>query len=88
MAKFIYLINLDEIKALRITCGKCYSYWSVPIEPIGNDPSPTRCIYCKAEMPQRDITGLTQKLNHIRTFLKSWEVSIELEIEEKEEIDT
>ena len=46
MAKFIQLINLDEIKTLRITCGKCHAHWLVPV-PLGENALPKRCNYCK-----------------------------------------
>jgi hypothetical protein len=65
MAKFIQLINLDEIKILRITCGKCGAYWSVPIETTGKNP-PAKCIYCKTEIPQSEIVQLSQTIKDIQ----------------------
>lgn len=65
MSKFIQLINLDEIKTLRITCGKCGAYWSVP---IGSERElvPAGCIYCEAEIPQSEIVELSQKIKDIQ----------------------
>ena len=48
MAKFIQLINLDEIKTLRITCEKCHEHWSVPV-PLGDNELPNKCYYCKGK---------------------------------------
>lgn len=79
MAKFIQLINLDEIKALRITC-ECSAYWSGPIELIGDDLL-VKCTSCMAEIPRKDIKELSQKINHIQKSFKDWKGSIELEIE-------
>jgi hypothetical protein len=82
MAKFIRLIDLDELKALRITCGRCHAYWSVPITPMGNNSPPKKCIYCEAEIPLKDINELSKKINYIlEEVLKNWKVSIELEAE-------
>lgn len=64
MPKFIQLIDLDEIKTLRVTC-KCGSYWSVPIESKGKLP-PAECIYCQAEIPQSEIIQLSQKIKDIQ----------------------
>ena len=80
MGKIIHLINLDEIKALRVTCGDCGAYWSVSIEPKEELP-PAECIYCKSAIPHKDIYQLSQKINHILNFFKDWKGSIELETE-------
>ena len=84
MAKFIQLINLDEIKTLRITCEKCHTYWSVPIKPIGDNHPPKKCIYCGDKVPHKDIDELSYKINYIlQDVLKDFKISIELETEKE-----
>ena len=83
MAKLINLINLDEIKTLRITCEKCHAYWSVPV-PLGNNKLLTKCNYCETVIPAdrlENIKGLLEKIENIQRFLEGFKISIELEIE-------
>lgn len=83
MAKLINLIDLNEIKTLRITCGNCDSYWSVPV-PLGKNKLLEKCNYCETVIPNdrlENIKGLLEKIENIQKFLKDLKVSIELEIE-------
>ncbi|MCK4827442.1 hypothetical protein KA005_67555 [bacterium] len=85
MAKFIQLINLDEIKALRITCEKCHSYWSVI--SLGGNEFPRKCNYCKGEkdvIPSsraERLKKLVQEIEWAQNGLENFRVSIELETE-------
>ena len=91
MPKFIQLINLDEIKALRITCGKCHAYWSVPM-PLEDNELPNKCNYCKTEkgkdvvIPFPTVERLKKLLEEIEWAQNKLEncnfkISIELETE-------
>ena len=87
MSKFIQLINLNEIKALRVTC-KCGAYWSVPMQ-LGNNELPNKCNYCKGQgtviPPERlgYIKGLLKNIDDIHKHLENYNISIELETEKE-----
>jgi hypothetical protein len=85
MSKFIQLINLDEIKTLRVTC-KCGAYWSVPV-PLGKNELPRKCNYCKGEKdvipsPRAErLKKLVQEIEWAQNGLENFRISIELETE-------
>ena len=86
MSKFIQLINLDEIETLRITCGVCGAYWSVPV-PLGDNELPNKCRYCKGEenviisADVKRFKKLLEEINWAQNKLKDGKISIELETE-------
>ena len=91
MSKLINLINLDEIKTLRITCGECKSYWSIPVL-LGENAVPNKCNYCKDEKgeqnlfphPQADrLKKLLKEIEWAQSGLNGFNVSFELEIEKE-----
>ena len=86
MAKFIHLINLDEIKVLRITCEKCHASWSVPVES-GENNLQKKCNCNAAIIPNNHLKYIEELLNNkcsIQKYLKGFKISIELEIEKEE----
>lgn len=91
MSKFIQLIDLDEIKTLRVTCEECHAYWSVPV-PLGKNELPNKCNYCKekeAVIPNNHleyIEGLLKNIDNIHKFLKGFKISIELETEKEKQV--
>ena len=86
MAKSIQLIDLNEIKTLRITCGKCHAYWSVPVS-LGEKKLPRKCNYCKGEKDvipttqAEKLEKLTQEIQWAQNSIEGFKVSIELETE-------
>ena len=85
MPKSICLINLEEIKTLRITCPKCHAYWALPIEKIGDSYLVEKCFYCDTSMKRsiEDIKRLLETIKHIQDFSNEWQGSFEIEIEKK-----
>ena len=83
MTKLINLINLDEIKTLRVTCEKCHAFWSIPV-PLGENKLLKKCNYCETEIPNGHlnyIEELLDQIKNIQKYLKNFNISIELEIE-------
>ncbi|MGB9500157.1 MAG: hypothetical protein ACKVE4_10520 [Dissulfuribacterales bacterium] len=85
MSKFIQLINLDEIKTLRITC-KCGAFWSVPTH-LGENEFPRKCNYCKGEkggipyLRAERLKKLLEEIEWAQNSLGGFKISIELETE-------
>jgi hypothetical protein len=84
MAKFLHLINLDEIKVLRITCEKCHASWSVLVES-GESDLQKKCNCNAAVIPNNHLKYIVELLKNkcsIQKYLKGFKISIELEKEE------
>jgi len=83
MSKLINLINLDEIKTLRITCGECDEYWSLPVSS-GKDKLQKKCNCSGPSIREHDlgyIKGLLENIDSLQKFLENFKISIELETE-------
>lgn len=88
MPRNIQLIDINEIKALRITCKKCNAYWSIPIKP--KKKFTEKCLYCDARLPD-DINQLSLQIENIQSILEGkikhslekWAGSVEFEVDEE-----
>ena len=87
MSKFIQLIDINEIKAFRITCVKCGKYWAGPVS-LGKNKIPNICNYCNDEsktlFPKPHAERIEKLLHEIKwaqSGLNGFQISFELETE-------
>lgn len=82
MSKLIRVVNLDEVKELRITCLKCGAFWSVPI-PLTEETTQKKCFTCSTVIPRthlEHVLKISDEIESIRKHIKDFSVSIELEM--------
>ncbi len=68
MTKTIFVTDLMEVKELKIVCGKCGAYWSLP---VGKENPPEQCPYCRTDVPSGEILNVAQALSRLQSAAKA-----------------
>ena len=78
MTKTTYITKLNEIKGIKVNCKNCGANWFIP---SAANNLPEECIFCKVEIPGKEIWKLTNKINELTTLSKNGEFEIVFETE-------